>query len=406
MSVDHNSTIGDSKITAKLWRRVAPPRDVLAEMQGIRQLRDILANEPGEALAACVRAALRLCSAQSGGVALATADAEGTLHFRATATFLAAPASRLAGVVHRRVAPPPHDYLLTNCVRDGEAVLVSRTVSEASATSLVVQDEVLLLPLGPPGSRSPGVIWVASDGVEHQFDRDDACVLQHIAAFAATALDITLAAKSAHDDLMTQQRASLELAHRVENTLQMTANVLGQQSRILGAGEASAAINGARGRVLAIGSMHRLSSEASADLGQVIQRVCDSITSGDARFAVRVTQSEGVRLSGARAALVVLIANELVTNAVKHAAEGRDRVAIEVSLSVRADDHAEVSFCDDGAPFKELPPTTGRRRGLGLGLVTGLAGQLGGMFRAEPHNKRFVLTFPVVGGPDLARAIP
>jgi two-component sensor histidine kinase len=76
---------------------------------------------------------------------------------------------------------------------------------------------------------------------------------------------------------------------------------------------------------------------------------------------------------------LALILNELLTNAAKHGAKGREGASIKVGLT-RSSDVFVLHVEDDGAGF-DLEEV--RRRSSGLGLVTGLARQLGGTFNVE-----------------------
>lgn len=76
-----------------------------------------------------------------------------------------------------------------------------------------------------------------------------------------------------------------------------------------------------------------------------------------------------------RAALpLAIIMNELICNSVKHGRAGRSRVAVQVSLNP-AEDQAVLTVQDNGPGF--VRPIA-KRRASGLGLVEGLARQLGG----------------------------
>jgi two-component sensor histidine kinase len=72
----------------------------------------------------------------------------------------------------------------------------------------------------------------------------------------------------------------------------------------------------------------------------------------------------------------------LLVNAVKHARRADAPVAIRVSLQKGADEY-RLTVCDDGPGFD---PRISPRRASGLGLVTGLAAQLGGRFSISRAN--------------------
>ena len=88
---------------------------------------------------------------------------------------------------------------------------------------------------------------------------------------------------------------------------------------------------------------------------------------------------------------LALISNELLTNAVKHAQNGRDQVAIRLGLTREAGSY--VLYIEDDGPGFEFEKA--RRRSSGLGLVIGLARQLGGTFQVErAPGARCTVRFP------------
>jgi len=88
---------------------------------------------------------------------------------------------------------------------------------------------------------------------------------------------------------------------------------------------------------------------------------------------------------------LALIVNELLTNAVKHGLKGRKHGTIRVNLAEKGD-RLELLVQDEGEGF-ELRPCA--RRSSGLGLVTGLARQIGGTFEVERGNgARCLVNFP------------
>src|SRR5262249_44305444 len=80
------------------------------------------------------------------------------------------------------------------------------------------------------------------------------------------------------------------------------------------------------------------------------------------------------RLHNDTAIPLALILNELTTNAVKHGRDERSHVTISIVLT-QIGAEWELRVQDDGPGFQYQEP---RRRASGLGLVSGLARQLGG----------------------------
>ena len=361
-------------ITSELWVRPEVRHNTLVEIEGARLLRDTLVMTPDDSFAACAWVAVWACSGRDGGVCVL---------------------SPTAGRVDHNLgsSPAPPDRLLRACIASREPMLIDRKASP-SPGAITVIEEVLLVPFGIPDGRATGVVWVVQDASAQSFDGLDACALEHVATFAASAAERGLAATAVQGELASRDLSMSELTHRVENTLQMTARFLELQSLKVIAGDARTAIDSARNRILAIGTMNRLESNGEANVVEAINGVCDSITRGDPRFRVRVSTTENLRLPGADAGRVAMIASELVTNAVKHASTGRDKVEIDVTLFKPASDRVEMWVTDDGTPLPSDGDTKGRR-GLGLNLVHGLAKQLGGSLTVEAARKRFVLSFPL-----------
>ena len=149
----------------------------------------------------------------------------------------------------------------------------------------------------------------------------------------------------------------------------------------------------ASGRVLAMGRVHQIGARAAdGDLAEVIKSVCSDLVGPDPRFTLNV-EAEPVVAPAHKAAVVALIVNELVTNAVKHAF--RDRTAGTVGIRLHRTNGQAVTLCvtDDGAPL----PGTGQSSsdGIGLNLVARLADQLAGALSVEAEPKRFTVVFPL-----------
>ncbi len=113
-------------------------------------------------------------------------------------------------------------------------------------------------------------------------------------------------------------------------------------------------------------------------IGALAQAVCQNARQAlPKRISIRVEDDGGELLNDASLPLA-LILNELLANAAKHGGEGREGRDIAVALR-RAENEVVLSV-EDGAGF-DLNST--EPRSSGLGLVSGLARQLGGMFTVE-----------------------
>jgi PAS domain S-box-containing protein len=193
-----------------------------------------------------------------------------------------------------------------------------------------------------------------------------------------------------------QQRILLdELNHRVKNNLQMLHSLLRTAQRESNNDEARAVLEGAAHRIGAIAAAQRVlygaQSASSFSANEFLQAVCHAAQqafAGDVEIEVAPSDGE---LSNEISMPLALILNELLTNAVKHGRNGRRRGAVKVQLT-RSGEHFDLMVEDDGAGF-ELRPSS--RRSSGIGLVTGLARQLGGTFEVQrTAGARCVVSFP------------
>ena len=170
-----------------------------------------------------------------------------------------------------------------------------------------------------------------------------------------------------------------EANHRIKNDLQAAADLL-----LLGRPEGSdgAAFDDTAARLRSIASVHRLLTEAEdrVDGGTLIRSITAS-----SPFPVAV-EADALTFDAATAQKLGIIANELVTNALRHGAP-----PIVVSLDGGTETRLRV---DDGGTGGE------RASGFGLGLVRRMAEQgLSGRFDLQPlggGGTRAEVVFPAV----------
>ncbi|HXJ02250.1 MAG TPA: histidine kinase dimerization/phosphoacceptor domain -containing protein [Micropepsaceae bacterium] len=168
-----------------------------------------------------------------------------------------------------------------------------------------------------------------------------------------------------------------ELHHRVKNNMQMMQSLLGAAEREASNPEARKVLGDAVRRVGAMAAAQQGMYSASP-LHFDVQPFMESL-GGNANRAfgahadIAIECASGV-LSNDAAVPLALIVNELISNAVTHGRAGRSRVAVNLSL-VQENGEWVLSVSDDGPGF-ELKETG--KRASGLGLVSGLARQLGG----------------------------
>lgn len=182
----------------------------------------------------------------------------------------------------------------------------------------------------------------------------------------------------------TQQRLLFtELNHRIKNNMQTLESLLRVAQRETRSEEARAALGDAIHRIGAIGAaqtvLYRANNAVAYNAKEFIASVC---ASAELAFGGGISihhESEAGDLPNDTAVPLSLILNELLTNAVKHGVNGRGTGAIKVGLTRDAETY--LLYVEDDGPGFEFEEAS--RRSSGLGLVQGLARQVGGTFAVE-----------------------
>ena len=177
-----------------------------------------------------------------------------------------------------------------------------------------------------------------------------------------------------------------ELTHRVKNSLQIIASMVGIEARHHKSGEGKAALERVSHRISALGQLYSQLSKANTveavDAATYLDELCRdliaSVHKGGGRPIVLKTDIESELLPTDRAITIGLMVNELVTNAVKYAFPGDTTGTVLVTLK-RAPGELRLTVADNG---QGVDP---RRADSGLGgrLVEGFAQQLGGQVKRE-----------------------
>lgn len=279
---------------------------------------------------------------------------------------------RLFGLSRAELLTAPVDQLMPAAVRQAHGGWLAAFFQAPQARDMAARRE--LYAQRADGSRFPveiGLNPMEVDGAPHVL---------------ATIVDVTQrkADRALLERALADKTALLrEVHHRVKNNLQVISSLLSLQSRQL-AGEARAALDESRSRVQAMALIHQLLYErddfTSATLAPYLTRLCALLAESHGRHGVapRLLLGPGgdaVWLDVERAVPCGLLVNELVTNALKHACQGRQSARVEVSLQLLPDGRARLSVSDDGPG---LPPGVrpGHTDSLGFQLVPLLADQL------------------------------
>ncbi|WP_135469127.1 sensor histidine kinase [Crenalkalicoccus roseus] len=190
-----------------------------------------------------------------------------------------------------------------------------------------------------------------------------------------------------------------ELHHRVKNNIHMLAGMLAAARREAASPEAAAVLAEAQRRLAAVGAVHQMlyleGSLHSVRGEEIVGRLGAMVMeSAGARERLHVAAAP-VEIPNDAAVPLALILNELLANALKHGVrpDGSPGL-VRVALDRTEDGAIELAVEDEGPGFE--PEAGALRRASGLGLVRGLARQLGAAFaigRGEAGGARCVLRF-------------
>lgn len=181
-------------------------------------------------------------------------------------------------------------------------------------------------------------------------------------------------------DAESQQKMLLaELNHRVKNNMMMLHALLQGAQRETDNPDARNILGDAARRVGAMAAAQQLLYGVAGSNGfQVdgfISALKDALQQAVGPQVIIRSEADAGVLSNDAAVPIALILNELVTNAVKHGDARSGRTSIDIRF-LRHGEGWRFEVRDNGPGFDLAPP---RRRASGLGLVRGLAAQLGGV---------------------------
>jgi two-component sensor histidine kinase len=206
-------------------------------------------------------------------------------------------------------------------------------------------------------------------------------------------LNPVLRLRASHDDLLLR-----ETNHRCSNDLQLVVSLLAIQSRRATSAEARQALNDAMERVMVLArARSTMHDDRQPILETALRQVCEALHAQAEPRSIIVslrTANDVKGLSAKQVTTLALVANELATNAIKHAYQEGTSGHIRVTVDEMPGNIVKVTVDDDGLPFPELARLGGQ--GMGLGLAKRLMASIGGLFIApEQGSKIFELRVPL-----------
>jgi two-component sensor histidine kinase len=247
-------------------------------------------------------------------------------------------------------------------------------------------------------SKPFGVLEVDSRS-EDEFGTHDVAFLEGVANLLGMAIERERNERSLKAALARQQVLLKEITHRVKNGLAIVASMLKLQASEVNDPELTPHLEEAAYRVLAVAKAHERIHQGNGpdrlDLGVYVSDICRDLNDAVSIRHIEVAAEPGINVMTDRAVPIALMANELITNAVKYAYQGNQSGNIWVRVAHGADDMIELSVCDEG---RGLPADFDIRSapGLGMRIVRTLSRQLDATIelrRLDPGTK-FVLTVP------------
>jgi two-component sensor histidine kinase len=174
-----------------------------------------------------------------------------------------------------------------------------------------------------------------------------------------------------------------ELHHRVKNNIHMLVGMLSAARREAAGLDASAVLGDAAARLTAIGAVHQLlyvgDNLRGVRADEFVVRIGTMAAEALGQGGRVSFDADAVEIPNDAAVPLALILNELMTNALKHGARPDGTPGpVRVGLTAAVDGAVELAVEDEGPGFD--PAVGATRRASGLGLVRGLARQIGASF--------------------------
>jgi two-component sensor histidine kinase len=244
-----------------------------------------------------------------------------------------------------------------------------------------------------------GVLEVDSRS-EDEFVEHDLAFLQGAANILGMAIERERHERSLNAALERQQFLLKEMNHRVKNSLALVVGMLRLQAREDSHPEFAQQLEDATLRVGAIARVHeQLYQSADVerfDVGRYIEAICKDLGASFGQCDIHVQAQAGIIISTDRAISSALIVNELVSNAAKHAYQGKGAGNVWVNIATTGVDSFFIAIRDEGDGLPE-GFQFGKGKGLGARMVRALAEQLNASLEVVAHQPgvEFVVTAPL-----------
>jgi len=239
-----------------------------------------------------------------------------------------------------------------------------------------------------------------------RFTEQDVPFLSSAASVVATAIDNARLYAQTKKDAEAKSLLVRELNHRVRNNLATIVGLLSMEMARKKRHSAEKALKASIERVQSLAAIHNTLAQAEfreLDLKRLVEDVAQAAVRGlgwDKKVKI-TADAPPLRLPPNRLASLALAANELITNALKHAFRTSDAGLIQVRVTEEGEE-IRLEIRDNGAGISTTRKMGGRK-GVGLGIVTSLVEtDLQGQFELREDNGTVAtIRFPMSKGPQI-----
>ena len=196
-------------------RRQLHVRDAVMHLKGMNRLAHIFVEKPTAILQELVSAAVELCGAESAGISIVQEDCTDDNFYRWVAT-----AGQYSGFLNAKLPRYPSACGVTLERGRPQIFRVAQRFFDLMGVQAPTVTDGLLLPWQAGETR--GTIWIMAHGRDEAFDGQDCQMMQVLANFAATGVELQQQQKLLIEQARTAGEAAManSLAHQINNPLQ------------------------------------------------------------------------------------------------------------------------------------------------------------------------------------------
>jgi two-component sensor histidine kinase len=188
---------------------------------------------------------------------------------------------------------------------------------------------------------------------------DEKGTVTRLAVFGRDITERKAADEALARSLEEKQSLLRELQHRIKNTFSMITSIVNIEAGSAENPIVGIALDNIRSRISSLSDLYSLlyasGEEQAVHLDAYIKSICDSVMTAYATEDLRVDltcSAEEVLVDMKRATVIGLLTNEILTNAFKHAFQGRINGIVKTKLSKEGDDIV-LEIADDGVGLPE-----------------------------------------------------